>query len=183
LYEGKGVNVRKRVFGFLYFAVTIAILIGVLKVTNWLPTVLQEGIIRTYSSIEEVKSRLKVRDIYIPSYFPQKFKWPPSRILAQSKPFVAVVMEFRNVETGETDLIISQAASRDFAPDKKIVISQIKERVNYPLNGRPSILEVGVCKNDVPCSRISWDEGSNEIRVEMKSPPFELIKIAESMIH
>jgi hypothetical protein len=176
-------NVRKRVFGFLYFAVTIAILIGLLKVTNWLPTVFQEGIIKKYSSIEEVKSRLQLRDVYIPSYFPQKFKWPPSRILAQSKPFIAVVMEFRNMETGETDLIISHAASKDFTPDKKIVISQIKERVNYSLNGRPSILEVGVCKNDVPCSRISWEEGSTGIRVEMKSAPFELIKIAESMIH
>jgi len=92
-------------------------------------------------------------------------------------------MEFRNMETGETDLIISHAASKDFTPDKKIVISQIKERVNYSLNGRPSILEVGVCKNDVPCSRISWEEGSTGIRVEMKSAPFELIKIAESMIH
>ena len=176
-------NVRKRVFGFLYFAVTIAILIGVLKVTNWLPTVFQEGIIKKYSSIEEVKSRLQLRDVYIPSYFPQKFKWPPSRILAQSKPFIAVVMEFRNMETGETDLIITQTADKDFTPDKKIVIMQIKEKVHYSLNGRPSMLEVGVCKNDAPCSRISWDEGSNAIRVEMKSAPFELIKIAESMIH
>lgn len=173
---------KKRVLGFLYFAVTIAILIGVLKVANWLPTVFQEGIIRKYRSIEEVKSKLKLRDVYIPSYFPQKFKWPPSRILAQSKPFIAVVMEFRNMETGETALIISQAEDRAFSPDKKIVISQIKEKVNYPLNGRPSILEVGVCKDDVPCSKISWDEGNNTIRVEMKSTPFELMRIAESMI-
>jgi len=174
---------QKRMFGLLYFAVTIAVVIGVLKVTNWLPTVFQEGIIRNYSSIEEVKSRLRLRDIYIPSYFPQKFKWPPSRILAQSKPFVAVAMEFRNIETGETALVISQAADRNFAPDKKIVIAQVKERVNYSLNGRPSVLEVGVCRNDVPCSRISWEEGGNWIRVEMKSAPFELIRIAESMIH
>lgn len=174
---------KKRVFGLLYFAVTIAILIGVLKAANWLPTVFQEGMIRKYSSIEEVKSRLRLRDIYIPSYFPQKFNWPPSRILAQSKPFIAVAMEFRNIETGESALIISQAADRDFAPDKKIVISQIKERMNYSLNGRPSILEVGFCKNDIPCSRISWEEGGQWVRVEMKSPPFELIRIAESMIH
>jgi hypothetical protein len=73
--------VKKRVLGFFYFAITIAILIGVLKVSNWLPTVFQEGIIRKYGSIEEVKSKLRLRDIYIPSYFPQKFKWPPSRIL------------------------------------------------------------------------------------------------------
>jgi hypothetical protein len=177
--------VKKRVLGFFYFAITIAILIGVLKVSNWLPTVFQEGIIRKYGSIEEVKSKLRLRDIYIPSYFPQKFKWPPSRILAQSRPFVAVVMEFRHMETGETALIITQTADGTFTPDNKIVIAQIKERVNYSLNGRPSILEVGVCRDEgeVPCSRISWDEGNTGIRVEMKSPPFELIRIAESMVH
>jgi len=177
------VNMHKRVFGFLYFAMAIVVLIGVLKVTNWLPTVFQEGIIRKYDSIEEVKLRLRLRDIYIPSYFPQKFRWPPSRILAQSKPFIAVVMEFRNMETGETALVITQSENREFAPDKSIVISQIKEKVNYSLNGKPSALEVGVCKNDIPCSMISWEEGNTWIRVEMKSTPFELIRIAESMIH
>ena len=174
---------KRRVLGFVYFAVTIAILIGVLKVTNWLPTVLQEGIVRTYGSIEEVKSRLRVREIYIPSYFPQKFTWPPSRIVAQSRPFLAVVMEFRNVETGETALIITQATDRTFTSDKKLVISHIRERVNYSLSGRPSLLEVGVCKDDMPCSRISWDEGNTVIRVEIKSSPLELIRIAESMVH
>jgi len=177
------VSVRKKIFGLLYFAMTVAVLIGLLKITNWLPTVFQEGMLRKYSSIEEIKTRLRLRNIYIPSYFPQRFKWPPSRILAQSKPFVAVEMEFRNIESGETALVITQAADREFTPDRTIVISQVKERVEYSLNGRPSVLEVGVCKNDAPCSRISWQEEGNWIRVEMKSAPFELIKIAESMIH
>ena len=172
----------KKFLGLFYFAVTIAILIVVLKVTNWLPTVLQEGAMREYSSIEESKSGLNIRDINVPSYFPQSFKWPPSKILAQSRPFIAIVMEFKNGETGDIALVISQAADKSFVPDKKITIVQIKERVNYPLKGRSVLLEVGVCKKDVPCSRISWDEGKYRITIEMKSAPFELIKIADSML-
>lgn len=175
-------KIHKKFFGLLYFAATVAILIAILKVTNWLPTVLQEGVMRKYSSVEEIKSRLNIRDIYVPSYFPQSLKWPPSKLLAQSRPFVAVVMEFRNVETGDISLIISQAADKGFIPDRKITLAQVKERVAYPLKGRAALLEVGACKNDMSCSRISWDEGNYRVKVETKTTPFELIKIADSML-
>ena len=173
---------KKRLSGFLYFAVTVAILVALLKVTGWLPTALQEGLMRRYDSVEEVKAKLHVKDVYVPSYFPQSYRWPPSRILAQSRPFVAIVMEFRNVRTGETALVISQSAHKDFVPDKRISLIKVRERVDYPLRGRSSLLEVGTCKNDSPCSRISWREGIYRIAIEMESAPFELLKIADSMI-
>lgn len=173
----------KKVVGFLYFAVTVVILVVVLKVTNWLPSALQEGAMREYGSIEEVRARLQVRDIIVPSYFPQSFKWPPSRILAQSRPFFAIIMEFRHQGTGEVALIIHQTSGADFTADKKITIGQIKERVTYPLKGRAALLEVGACKGDSPCSRISWNEGNYRVKLAMRSAPFDLIKIAESMIH
>ncbi|MCL4475171.1 MAG: hypothetical protein M1508_02950 [Nitrospirae bacterium] len=173
---------HKRLFSFFSFAVTIVILAVALMVMNWLPSVIQQGTMRKYSSIEELKSKLNIRDIYVPSYFPQSFQWPPSRILAQAKPFAAIVMEFRHMGTGDSALIISQAASPRFVPDKKIKIVQIKERVAYSLKGREALLEVGACKNDEPCSQISWNEGKYRIMVIIKSTPFDLIKIADSML-
>ncbi|MCL5023212.1 MAG: hypothetical protein M1497_07575 [Nitrospirae bacterium] len=173
---------RKNVRGFLYFAVTIAILVGVLRVTNWLPEVLQGGMMKSYGSIEDVKSDLGVRDIYVPSYFPQNLAWPPSRILAQSRPFLAVVMEFTQGKTGDVALVISQAADKRFAPDGTIAILQIKDQVNYTLKGRTALLEVGTCGNEIPCSRISWDEANYRISLTIKAPPFELVKIADSML-
>ncbi len=174
---------HRKFFSFFYFAITVVILIAVLKILNWLPMAIQKDAIRRYSSVEEVRLRLNIKNIYVPSYFPQNFTWPPSEILAQNKPFTAVVMEFKHRERGDIALIISQvAAGANFVPDKKIKILQVKEKVTYPLKGRNAVLEVGLCKNDEPCSRISWDEGKYRVTVVMKSPPFDLIKVADSML-
>ena len=174
---------RNKIIGFLSFGVTIIILIGALKLMNWVPSFVQEGFIREYKSVDEVKSDLKIGDIYIPSYFPQSFRWPPSAIWAQTRPFTAIVMEFRNVETGDVGLIISQVSSgARFIPDNKIKIEQVREKVNYSLKGRNVFLEVGTGKGDEPCSRLSWTEGKYRITVIMKSRPFDLLKIAESML-
>lgn len=175
---------HKKFLNYFYFGITIIVLIVSLKVFNWLPTVVQEGIMRRYDNIEDVRAKLNIKEVYIPSYFPESFRWPPSEIFAQTKPFAAVVMEFKNMEKGDTALIISQtAAGKSLAYDKKIKIQQIKENIRYKLKGRNALLEVGVCVNDEPCSRISWDEGKYRIDAIIKSTPIDLLKIVESMLH
>jgi hypothetical protein len=173
----------KKFVGFFYFAITIGILIGALKIANYLPMALQKDTMRKYRSIEEVKSKLNIRDVYVPSYFPQDLVWPPSTILAQDKPFVAIILEVNRTEKGDIALIISQSASTHFIPDEKIKILRINERVNYPFKGRDMTLEAGICKKEEPCSRIIWDEGRYRINVTARSTPPDLMKIAESMIN
>jgi hypothetical protein len=175
---------RKRIIGFLFFGATVAVLIAALKLINWVPSVVQEGFVRQYKSVEEVQSKLKIKDVYIPSYFPQSFKWPPDTIWAQTKPFTAIVMEFRHQETGGIGLVISQVASgARFISGNKLRMAQVRERVDdYPLKGRKAVLEVGTGKNGEPCSSIAWTEGKYRLTVVMKSAPFDLLKIAESMV-
>lgn len=167
---------------FLYFVLTIAAIIITLKTLNWLPLVLQKGTLRTYSSIEAVRSKLNIRDLYVPLYFPQSITWPPSEIWAQTEPYVATLMVFNRAGTGDPALVLSQAASGRAALDTRIKILQIKETVPYRLKERTALLEVGVCERNEVCSRISWKEGNYAMTAAMKSPPFELIKIAESMV-
>lgn len=173
----------KRIRGFFYFAIAIVILVAVLKFMNYLPMLIQPDIMRRYRSIEEVKSTLNIKDIHVPSYFPQGLIWPPSEILAQNRPFTAVILEFKNGETKDIALTISQSASATFRPDEKIKIRRIKDKIGYPLKGRDIILEAGVCAGEVPCSRVTWNEGRYTIIVTAKSEPPALMKIAESMIH
>ncbi len=173
----------KKFVSFFYFAITIVILIAILKIANYLPMALQKDTMRKYKSIEEVKSKLNIRDVYIPSYFPQNLVWPPSTVLAQDKPFVAIILEVNRTEEGDIALIISQSASTHFSPDEKIKILRINERVNYPFKGRDMTLEAGICKKEEPCSRIIWDEGRYRINVTARSTPPDLMKIAESMIN
>ena len=59
----------------------------------------------------------------------------------------------------------------------------LTELVGQPRPKHLSLLDVGTCKNDEPCSRISWTENDFTFTLTMKSPPFDLIKIAESMLH
>ena len=173
---------KKKLFGFLSFAVTVAVLVGMLKVLTWLNADSDQSTIRKYPSIEAVGAKLGIRDIYVPSYFPATLGWPPAEILAQSKPFEAVVMEFKRPEDGETALIISQSARPEFAPDMKIRFTEVTEKIPYALKGREALLEAGTCNDRSPCSRISWDEDGTRIRLAMQSPPLELIRIAESML-
>lgn len=173
----------RRIRSFLYFIITVAILVVTLKLINYLPTVIQAGAIRRYHSIEEVKSRLNIKDVYVPTYFPQGLEWPPSELLAQNKPFPAVVMAFKNAEKEEIAMVISQSASGNFKPDEKIRLQRMKERVSYPFKGRNVTLEAWVCEDEVPCSRITWVEGIYTITVTAKSEPPSLMKIVESMIH
>lgn len=173
---------RNRFWGLFAFTAAVAVLVAAIKILNWVPSVAQPDLLKKYRDIEEVKTGLNLRGIIIPSYFPQNLKWPPSSILAQGKPFPAVVMEFEQDFSKETVLVISQSVSENFQADGKISVVQLKERVNYPLKGRDAVLEVGFGKKGEMCSRVSWKEGKYWIHVMSKSPPFELLKVAESMI-
>lgn len=173
---------KKRFLSVLYFVVTVAVLLGALKVMNWLPTALDQGMMRPYPGIEEAKAKLGIREIYVPSYFPETIRWPPSELLAQQTPFEAVVMKFVRSGTGDAGLVITQARSADFDYDAGIGLAEVNERVPFALKGREAVLEAGTCEDGSPCSRLSWREGDLRIKIVMKTQPPELIRLAESML-
>ncbi len=173
---------RPRVHGLLYFLLAIAAVIIALQILHWLPMVLQKDTLRKYGSVEEVRTKLNIKELYVPSYFPQSITWPPTEILAQARPYPAVLMVFNRAGTQDATLIVSQAASDAFPGHILITFDRITENVPYLLKDRKAFLEVGTCKNADSCSRLTWTEGTSRITLTMKSPPFELIRIAESML-
>jgi len=166
----------------LAFAATVAVVVAILKAANWLPTVMEDGLLRPYATIEEARQTLHLREIRVPSYFPQHLAWPPARILAQSKPHVALVMEFRDRERGEIALTISQSERAPLYADRKLEIRKVTETVPYRLKGRSTVLTVGLCSQSDTCSRLAWVEGTLHIEAIMRSGPAELLRIADSMI-
>ncbi len=176
---------RNKAFGFVAFAAGLAILVIALKALNWIPLVAQKDLMQRYGDFEEMRTALGIRQVFVPSYFPEDFRWPPTGILAQGKPYPAVIMEFERSgegKTGEVGMMIYQAAKDDFSPGGTLVLSRIRERATYPLRGRSAILEVGSGVNGEPCSRISWREKDLRITVLARLTPFELMKVAESML-
>ena len=176
---------RSKALGSLAFAAGLAILVIALMALNWFPLIAQKDLMRRYGDFEEMRTALGIRQVFVPSYFPEDFRWPPTGILAQGKPYPAVIMEFERSGEGkarEVGMMIYQAAEDGFSPGGTLVISRIRERATYSLRGRPAILEVGTGVKGEPCSRISWREKEVRITVLARLTPFELMKVAESML-
>ena len=164
------------------FAIGVLILVGATMAVNRLPVLVQGDLLRRYDSIDAVSTGLPALPVYAPSYFPQDLRWPPSRILAQGRPFPAVLMEFEGRQSRRTVLVISQSARGAFPPGDKVRLAKVKEKTAYRLKGRDARLEVGACVDGATCSRIAWTEGAYRIDVTGRSAPLELIRVAESMI-
>ncbi|MGE5893525.1 MAG: hypothetical protein ACM34I_05675 [bacterium] len=171
-----------RIRNFLKFAVVIILILVVLSLLNWLPDMLQQDTLRRYASIEEVRIRWNQEVIYVPSYFPQEFLWPPANIYAQKRPFAAVFMEFTRAGSDMIGLVLSQTSSDDRVLDSAIRMVTLQERSDYLIKGRKALLEVGVCREGIRCSSLTWHEGKYRIHVIGMVNPFELIKISESMV-
>lgn len=179
--RGDREQVRKSAFSFLLFLAITLIVVVLIKIFNWLPLTFQNETLRRYSSIEQIKASLHINDIYVPTYFPQTISWPPEHLFAQSKPFPAIMMTFNRTNTKRAGLIITQSVSDSFSLLMPSTLDTITQRVEYEFHGRRALLEVGTCDNE-PCSRITWPEEEYHLTVFMRSSPFELIKIAESML-
>jgi hypothetical protein len=173
----------KTLRGLLWMLALVVLAILFLAAVNWLPSLREEGFARQYNSIEEVKRSLKLNDIAVPAYFPEGIQWPPSFILAQKKPYQAVVMEFKETNTKESALIVIQASVLGSDTQlQRIRMSRLKEETQYRLKGRFVNLQVGTCDNGMQCSKMTWQDAGLSYTVILMSSPFELIRIAESMI-
>ena len=166
----------------LAFAVTTGVLISTLKLVNWLPAYFQPGAVRRYASIAAAQSSLAIPKIYVPAYFPKTLEWPPSRVLAQGKPFVAVVMEFRRVDSPEIALVITQTTSLRLRQRPKIHLQEVRNISSVNLKGRESDVEDGFCDDGQPCSKITFREGDFWIKIQMRSPAEELMVLAASLL-
>jgi hypothetical protein len=169
-----------RVKGLLKFAVLVAGLLVIITVLDWLPGAVDKGGMRPYPGIQELRKEPGLGDVLVPAYFPEGIKWPPRLVLGQMTPFTAVVMEFDG-EDADRVLVISESASADFEPGHAARFSELRQSVNLDLQGRPALVETGLCADGVACSRLSWQEGGMYVRLFMKAPSVTLIRIAQSM--
>ena len=181
--ETQETRIGRTARGLLWILVLAAMAVGLLAAVNWLPSLMQLDFARQYDSIEEAKRAGGLDTVLVPAYFPEGISWPPSLILAQKKPYQAVVMEFREAEATETVLIVVQSSLQgNDAQLQRIRLSEVKEETEYRLKEKRALLQIGTCDNGMPCSRMTWQDGALRCTVLLMSSPFELIKIAESMV-
>jgi len=169
--------------GLIWMAVLSGLIIILIVVINWLPSQIQQNTALQYTNLESARRSLGIDKILVPVYMPEGISWPPSLIVAQKKPFLAVVMEFKSQKTGETQLFIIQSSSRDAEERfQKVSFSDLKEETEYILKGKKAVLRVGFCGEEIECSKMIWEDSGMYYSVFLMSSSFNLIQISESMI-
>lgn len=167
--------------GFSFLATIMAVLL-VLKLLNWLPSVLQDEGIKKYGSVDDVRTALKIPKVYMPAYFPEYIMWPPAEIFAQRRPFPLVMMHFTRRDSRSFALSFFQADSRaGFEPKYKSDVLHVRKESQVNIKGRPGTLVIAVCSGRERCNRISWDEGIYRITLIADDTPEQLIRMAESI--
>lgn len=173
---------RKKLLGLVLFGIAIAALLVGVKIMNFVPAAVQRGALREFATIEEMKTQLKLRDVFVPAYYPQCFRWPPSLVAGQARPFTAVVLGFTRSDGTGICLYITQTALPHRPPEYETAMKRVDRTVPHRLKGRDAVLDIGTCRGGAACSRIAWDEKGYRVTVLMENTPIELIRIAESMV-
>lgn len=173
----------KKLLRLFFFAIIVGILMLAITFANWLPLFFRSDTLRSYHTVEEAQRALGVRNIAVPAYFPQSISWPPSTVLAQTNPYPAFLMGFREEGRDGISLLIVQTADAEFMRHLPLQVAGIEQQHVFDLKARNAQLTVGRCGDHAPCSSVTWFEGKYATTVTMKAPPFEVIRIAHSMIH
>lgn len=178
-------SIGRMVRGLFWITVMSAVVVALIALANRVPSLMNKDSVQRYKSIEEAEQSLGFDNkVLAPRYFPEGISWPPSLILAQKKPFKAIVIEFIEAKTSQTALIVILSSLKESNMQlQRIKMTEVKEKTEYMLKGKAALLEVGSCGEAATCSRMTWEDNGLNFTLLFMSSPFELIKVAESMIH
>ena len=178
-------RILRQVKMILSFVILIASLVFVLKLVNWIPSLIDRESFRKFNSIESVRKELHIEKIYMPVYLPEDLNlgWPHQEIYAQKKPFTMIITHFQNRDSKGIGMIIHQVdASVNYMPESKIKFGKVKKESRILIKEREGILITGSCGNESICSQITWKEGDFVLIVTGKTSQRDIIRIAMSMI-
>jgi len=166
-----------RTFTFLVMAGILAIALHAL---NWVPELFRPGLAKAYPDVETAGRVLGIKNVPVPSYFPENISWPPSTVVAQNYPYPAILLQFNSEETSEQIMVITRTTGGK-RPLLKTSVEDIVEQSRADLNGQEATLVTGTCEEDRPCSLITWQAEGQQTSVLLYERPFELIRIAQSI--
>lgn len=164
-----------------FFASMAALVLGLLFL-NWLPFAIDDKGLRQHVSVTEASKVLKGQKLLLPSYFPERLSWPPFEILAGSRPSLAAVMHFKDVQSGEITLAIVQSEAGRPPPVSRIEPSRILSKEQVLIKGRKGSFTLALCPDKKPCNRAVFFEDGWRIAVTARESKREILLIAQSML-
>jgi hypothetical protein len=167
----------------LLFLMVVAAVVGALKLLNWVPVALQSEGLQRYRTVDDARTELKIRQIYLPAYFPQYLKWPAIEVFAQKKPFFALLMHFTGIDNSDIVLAIRQCEiGHPDVPKLRIEPETVTGTENITLKGRPAVLVHGICPENDRCNSVTWQDQGFTFTVVLKDSVNELLRVSESML-
>lgn len=164
------------------FLLVLVVVVVALRILNWFGERTAEQGIHQFSSLEEAQHALRLRDLYLPAYFPDYLEWPPYEVLGQTDPYRLILIHFRNRQSREVVLAIRQAAATGIQPPPtRLDPIRISSEETVQLDQRTALLRQGSCVDSSSCSEISWTEKGQYLSVTLKNGREELLRIASSM--
>lgn len=152
-----------------------------LRTCNFLPLALDQRGMRRYSSLEDVERVLQVRQIILPSYFPDDIAWPPREIIAGRVPDAIIILHFEHQRTG--DLIMALAQIQGEQPLPPLRLAPVVSLGSQPIvhDEWKGVLELGLCEDRKPCNTLDLRQGTHRIRITARLAQGALSKMAKSL--
>ena len=166
---------------YLYFILSLLFLLGFLLLFNHLPLYLDKGLLREYSNIKELQDSLKIQKLPIPAYLPEIISWPPSKILGQSTPYLAVTLEFKSNINNDLILLLYISEKNNNRYSSNSMIINTKNTFSTTIKNRPALIKTGFCEKNVNCSEIIISDQQYNILLKGKIQLPILLRIAESI--
>ena len=166
---------------YFYLFLSIGSLLCFLILLNVLPLYINKNLLREYKNINELKNSLKIQNLPLPSYLPDSINWPPSKILGQSTPYLAIVLVLNSNIKNEPILYVGISESKIFKYPDIICSCNNSKSFTTNINGHPAKLKAGFCDEIINCSEIIIDNGKYQIVLKSKMQLPILLRISESI--
>ncbi len=136
--------------------------------------------VRRLQSVDEAERRLKAR-LYLPGYFPDRYRWPPSavRLLLGDPASVALAFEARQ---GGLALELGQTVGGQGAISPLVLPpAEVLQRSPVRLAGGEGILARVVGGDGDVWDEVAWSQGGRTLVLRGKVGVEELLRMARSV--
>lgn len=149
-----------------------------------IPSYIHESEEKFYSTVEEAEYAIGLR-IFLPSYFPEYLKWPPSTIQVSRKPSLTISLVFLSRNHISPSLVIHQIVS-NIGKSNDVELDFMEPKIPFQetqvsVGGAKGALIVGEGEDGKRWSRLSWKAADRKMVLIADCSVEDLLKIARSI--
>ena len=165
-------------------AVVLGVCAGLLRGLDVLPQAIGEpagG--RPFTRVADVERRLGER-LAIPAFFPQRYRWPPTRIRLAARRPAAVLLAFTAIDAGmagERLWLAQTVGGRDEVPAGIWPAGVVLDSAGAQVAGEDGTLERLLGEDGRVWFQVRWEQWDRRLQLRSAGPVAELLAMARSL--